>query len=119
MRVIRHVLAAAALVSAAALLPAAANAADKVCKLAITGTDLMHYDKRSWMSQATCTSVELTLTHGGNWPKDDGHKWFWSTLLTERGGDSGMSAGVANNYIALRQEGVGEHQPRRRCESMT
>src|SRR3984893_16578656 len=46
MRVIRHVLAAAALVSAAVVFPAAANATDKVCKLAITGTDLMQYDKK-------------------------------------------------------------------------
>ena len=53
-----------------------ANAADKVCKLAITGTDLMQYDKKELDVAADCTAVELTLTHGGKLPKEAmGHNW--------------------------------------------
>jgi azurin len=101
MRVIRHVLAAAVLVSAAVVFPAAAHAADKVCKLAITGTDLMQYDKKELAVAADCTSVELTLTHGGKLPKEAmGHNWVLvNTPDLSAVANSGMSAGVANNYI--------------------
>jgi azurin len=86
MRVIRHVLATAVLVSAAVVFPAAANAADKVCKLAITGTDLMQYDKKELDVAADCTSVE--------------HNWVLvNTPDLSAVANSGMSAGVANNYI--------------------
>jgi azurin len=102
MRVIRHVLAAAALVGAAVGLPAAAHAADKVCKLAITGTDLMQYDKKELDVAGDCTSVELTLTHGGKLPKEAmGHNWVLVNAPDLNAvANAGMSAGVANNYIA-------------------
>jgi azurin len=102
MRVIRHVLAAAALVGAAVALPAAANAADKVCKLAITGTDLMQYDKKELDVADDCASVELTLTHGGQLPKEAmGHNWVLvNTPDLNAVANAGMSAGIANNYIA-------------------
>ena len=101
MRVIRHVLAAAALVGASVALPAAANAADKVCKLAITGTDLMQYDKKELDVAGDCTSVELTLTHGGKLPKEAmGHNWVLVNAADLNAvANSGMSAGIANNYI--------------------
>ena len=102
MRVIRHVLAAAALLGAAAALPAAANAADKVCKLAITGTDLMQYDTKELDVAGDCTSVEVTLTHGGKLPKEAmGHNWVLVNAPDlNTVANAGMSAGVANNYIA-------------------
>src|SRR3984893_15733889 len=102
MRVIRHVLAAAALIGAAVGLPAAANAADKVCKLAITATDLMQYDKKELDVAGDCTSVELTLTHGGKLQKEQrGHNWFLVNAPDLNAvANSGMSAGVSNNYIA-------------------
>ena len=102
MRVIRHVLAAAALLGAAAALPAAANAADKVCKLAITGTDLMQYDTKELDVAGDCTSVEVTLTHGGKLPKEAmGHNWVLVNAPDLNAvANAGMSAGVANNYIA-------------------
>jgi azurin len=101
MRVIRNVLAAAALVGAAVVFPAAANAADKVCKLAITGTDLMQYDKKELDVAADCTSVELTLTHGGKLPKEAmGHNWVLvNTPDISAVANAGMSAGVAANYV--------------------
>jgi len=101
MRVIRHVLAAAALVGAAVALPCAANAADKVCKLAITGTDLMQYDKKELDVAGDCTSVELTLTHGGKLPKEAmGHNWVLVNAPDLNAvANAGMSAGIANNYV--------------------
>jgi azurin len=102
MKLMRNMLAAAALIGAAVAFPVAANAADKVCKLAITGTDLMQYDKKELDVAADCTSVELTLTHGGKLPKEAmGHNWVLvnapdlSTVA-----NAGMSAGAANNYVA-------------------
>ena len=102
MRVIRHVLAAVALIGAAVVFPAAANAADKVCKLAITGTDLMQYDKQELAVAGDCTSVELTLTHGGKLPKEAmGHNWVLvNTPDLSAVANAGMSAGIANNYLA-------------------
>ena len=102
MRVIRHVLAAVALLGAAVVFPAAANAADKVCKLAITGTDLMQYDKQELAVAGDCTSVELTLTHGGKLPKEAmGHNWVLvNTPDLSAVANAGMSAGIANNYLA-------------------
>jgi azurin len=102
MRVIRHVLAAVALVGGTVALPAAANAADKVCKLAITGTDLMQYDKKELDVAGDCTSVELTLTHGGKLPKEAmGHNWVLVNAPDLNAvANAGMAAGVANNYIA-------------------
>jgi azurin len=101
MRLIRQVLAAAALIGAAVVLPTAANAADKVCKLAITGNDLMQYDKQELVVAADCTSVELTLTHTGKLPKEAmGHNWVLaSTPDLSAVASSGMTAGIANNYI--------------------
>ena len=101
MRVIRHVLAAMALVGATVAFPAAANAADKVCKLAITGTDLMQYDKKELDVAGDCTSVELTLTHGGKLPKEAmGHNWVLVNAPDLNAvANAGMAAGVANNYI--------------------
>ena len=101
MRVIRHVLAAVALVGATVALPAAANAADKVCKLAITGTDLMQYDKKELDVAGDCTSVELTLTHGGKLPKEAmGHNWVLVNAPDLNAvANAGMSAGIANNYV--------------------
>jgi len=102
MRVIRHVLAAVALVGAAAVFPAAANAADKVCKLAISGTDSMTYDKKELAVAGDCTSVELTLTHTGKLIKEAmGHNWVLvNTPDLSAVANAGMSAGPANNYVA-------------------
>ncbi len=101
MRVIRHVLAAAALVGAAVVLPCAAHAADKVCKLAIGANDMMQYDKKELEVAGDCTSVELTLTHTGKLPKEAmGHNWVLVNAPDLSAvANAGMSAGVANNYV--------------------
>jgi azurin len=102
MKLLRNSLWAAALVGTAMLLPVAANAADKVCKLQITGTDLMQYDQKELDVAADCTQVQLTLTHGGKLPKEAmGHNWVLVKAADLSAvANSGMSAGLQNNYIA-------------------
>jgi azurin len=101
MKLIRNVLAAAALVGASVAFPAAAQAADKVCKLAITATDLMQYDKQELDVAGDCTSVELTITHGGKLPKEAmGHNWVLVNAPDLSAvANAGTSAGAANNYV--------------------
>jgi azurin len=102
MRVIRYGLAAMTLMGAAVMFPAAASAADKVCKLAITGNDLMQYDKKELDVAADCATVELTITHAGKLPKEAmGHNWVLvNTADISAVANAGMSAGLANNYLA-------------------
>ncbi len=101
MRMVRQALVATALLGAAYFLPTGAHAADKVCKLAITGNDLMQYDKQELVVAGDCTSVELTLTHAGKLPKEAmGHNWVLiNTPDLSAVANSGMSAGLASNYV--------------------
>jgi azurin len=114
MRLIRQVLASAALIGAAVVLPTAANAAnaaDKVCKLAISGNDLMQYDKTELVVAADCTSVELTLTHTGKLPKEAmGHNWVLvNTPDISAVASSGLTAGAGNSYVDAKDKKVLAH----------
>ena len=76
-------------------------AADKVCKLEISGTDQMQFDKKELTVAADCTQVELTLHHSGKLPAQAmGHNWVLSRTADMSGvvGD-GVGAGFANNHI--------------------
>jgi len=102
MRSMRISLAAAALLGAQALfftLPAAA--ADKVCKLEITGNDMMQFDKKELKVAADCTQVELTLKHVGKLPAAAmGHNWVLTKTADATAlANAGMGAGAANNYV--------------------
>ena len=79
----------------------AAFAADKVCKLEISGNDAMQYDKKELDVAADCTQVELTLTHTGKLPAAAmGHNWVLvKTADVTTVANAGMSAGLANNYL--------------------
>ena len=79
----------------------AASVADKVCKLEIAGNDAMQYDKKELDVPADCTQVELTLTHSGKLPAAAmGHNWVLvKTADVTTVANSGMSAGLANNYL--------------------
>ena len=67
MKLMRTTLLAAALLGVNAFLfTAPAQAADKVCKLEITGNDLMQYDKKELTVAKDCGSVEVTLKHGSH-----------------------------------------------------
>ena len=79
----------------------AAFAADKVCKLEISGNDAMQYDKKELTVAADCTQIELTLTHTGKLPAAAmGHNWVLvKTADVTTVANAGMSAGLANNYL--------------------
>jgi azurin len=78
-----------------------AFAADKVCKVEISGTDQMQYDKKEISVGADCTDVEVTLKHAGKLPAQAmGHNWVLAKTsdLSGVAGD-GMGAGLPNDYI--------------------
>jgi azurin len=75
--------------------------ADNVCKLEISGSDAMKYDKSELVVGADCTEVEVTLKHSGKLPANAmGHNF-----VVAKAGDmgaivgDGMGAGLTNNYI--------------------
>jgi azurin len=78
-----------------------AFAADKVCKVDISGNDQMQFDKKEIAVAADCTEVEVTLKHTGKLPAQAmGHNWVLTKTadLTPAATD-GMSAGFANDHI--------------------
>jgi azurin len=79
----------------------AAFAADKVCKLEISGNDAMQFDKKELVVAADCTQVELTLTHSGKLPAAAmGHNWVLvKTADVTTVANAGMTAGLASNYL--------------------
>jgi azurin len=85
------------------LLAIAGNAfgADKVCKLEITGTDAMQFDKKELSVAADCTQVELTLHHSGKLPAQAmGHNWVLAKTSDMAGVVSdGAAASFANDHI--------------------
>jgi azurin len=78
-----------------------AFAADKVCKLEITGTDQMQFDKKELVVAADCTQVELTLHHSGKLPAQAmGHNWVLAKSADMSGVVSdGISAPLASDHI--------------------
>jgi len=72
------------------------------CKLEISGTDQMQYDKQELSVPATCKEVTLTLHHAGKLPREAmGHNWVLvnGPDLTAVA-NAGMGAGLANDYLA-------------------
>jgi azurin len=86
-----------------ALLGIAGNAfaADKVCKLEISGTDQMTFDKKELAVAADCTQVELTLKHTGKLPAQAmGHNWVLAKTPDMSGvASDGIGAGFASDHI--------------------
>ena len=78
-----------------------AQAADKLCKLEITGNDLMQYDKKELKVAADCTEVELTLKHAGKLPAQAmGHNWVLGKPADMSGiASAGMKAGPDKSYV--------------------
>jgi len=75
--------------------------ADKVCKVEITGSDAMQYDKKDIAVAGDCTSVEVTLKHSGKLPAQAmGHNWVLAKTADMQGVvNDGMGAGFAANHI--------------------
>jgi azurin len=76
-------------------------AADKVCKVDISSTDQMTFDKKEIAVAADCTEVEVTLKHVGKAPVQQmGHNWVLTrTADLSAVATDGMSAGLANDHI--------------------
>jgi azurin len=99
MTCLRSTFATAVLLGTLALAPRA-HAAD-ACKLEISGTDLMQYDKQTLAVPATCKDITVTLHHTGKLAKDVmGHDWVLvNTADLAAVANAGIAAGIANNYI--------------------
>ena len=78
-----------------------AFAADKVCKVDISSTDQMTFDKKEIAVAADCTSVEVTLKHVGKAPVQQmGHNWVLTkTADAQPVANDGLSAGLPNDHI--------------------
>jgi azurin len=86
----------------AAAKPAATKpAAGGGCKLAISGSDAMQYDKKELKVPATCKTVELTLTHSGKLAANImGHNWVLAkTADLTALASAGIKAGIKNNHV--------------------
>lgn len=79
----------------------AAHAADKTCKLEITGNDMMQFDKKELKVAKDCTQIELTLKHAGKLPASAmGHNWVLTKAADASAvASAGMGAGPAKNYV--------------------
>ena len=101
MKVLRHALLAVAALIGVNALVTPAQAADKVCKLEITGNDLMQYDKKEMKVAKDCTSIEVTLKHIGKLPAASmGHNWTLTKAADAAAvANDGLSAGLAADYI--------------------
>ena len=78
-----------------------AFAADKVCKVDISGTDQMQFDKKEIAVAADCTEVEVTLKHAGKLPAQAmGHNWVLSKTADVSGiASDGVAAGFAKDHV--------------------
>ena len=85
------------------VLAVAGNAfgADKVCKVDITGTDAMQFDKKEISVAGDCTSIEVTLHHSGKLPAQAmGHNFVLAKTGDVAGiASDGIGAGFANDHI--------------------
>ena len=112
MKLMRNTLAAVLVVAAQALLwSAPAAAADDKCKLEISGTDQMQYDKKELAVPASCKEVTVTIHHSGQLPAAAmGHNWVLvATPDLAAVANAGMGAGLANDYVAAGDKRVLAH----------
>jgi len=100
-------------IAAASLLLACSGAfaADKVCKLEISGTDQMQFDKKELVVAPDCTQVELTLHHAGKLAVQTmGHNWVLTKTADVAGvASDGMGAGLPKDYIKAGETRVIAH----------
>jgi azurin len=73
----------------------------KVCKLEISGTDAMQFDKKELAIAADCKVVQLTLRHSGKLPISAmGHNWVLTkTADVMPVNNAGLTAGMARNHV--------------------
>jgi azurin len=104
--------ASAATPSPPAAKPAAkAAAAGKVCKLEISGNDMIQFDKKELAIAADCQSVELLLKHIGKLPVSAmGHNWVLTkTADLTAIANAGLAAGLKNDHVPPNDKRVIAH----------
>lgn len=71
------------------------------CSLTIDSNDAMQFSTDELTVDASCTQVELTLTHSGTLPRNAmGHNWVLSTDADAQAvNQDGMQAGLDNEYV--------------------
>src|ERR1700733_15806199 len=101
MKITRIAFAALVVAVPAALFGAPAQAAGKLCQLAISANDAIQYDKKQLSITSDCTQVELTLTHAGKLPAQSmGHDWVLVKAEDLQAvASDGLTAGIANGYV--------------------
>lgn len=79
----------------------AAFAEGKVCKVEITGTDSMQFDKKEIAVAGDCAEVEVTLKHAGKLPVTAmGHNWVLTKAADMAGvASDGAGASVADSHL--------------------
>ena len=83
------------------------------CSLSIDSTDSMQFSKDELTVDASCTEVELTLTHSGSLPRNAmGHNWVLTREADAQAvNQDGMQAGLENDYVKPGDERVIAHTP--------
>lgn len=99
MHKLRNTLTAVTLLGAL-VLPLAAHA--DPCELEISGNDVLQYDKHELAAPASCKKITVTLHHIGKQPREAmGHDWVLVRTRDLTAVDqAGLSAGLANEYVA-------------------
>ena len=79
--------------------PLAAHA--DLCRVEISGNDVMQYDKKELAVPATCKDITVTLHHAGKQPRAAmGHDWVLvKTADLAAVAQAGIGAGLANDYL--------------------
>ena len=78
-----------------------AFAADKVCKLEISGNDAMQFNVKEIVVDKSCKEFTVNLKHVGKMPKVAmGHNWVLTKEADKQGvATDGMGAGLAQDYV--------------------
>jgi len=101
--VLSTVILCAALAGRGAFLPNPAHAAQAsgVCKLSISGDDMMRFDQTEMKVSKDCAEVEVTLIHTGKLPAQVmGHNWTLVKTADLAGvATDGLGAGLPDDYV--------------------
>lgn len=83
------------------------------CSLTIDSNDAMQFSTDKLTVDASCTEVELTLTHSGSIAREAmGHNWVLTRAEDAMAvNQDGMQAGLENEYVKPDDERVIAHSP--------
>ncbi|MEZ5498698.1 MAG: azurin [Steroidobacteraceae bacterium] len=90
---------------------AAATQAEPSCDLAISGNDLMQYDKKELVASGDCAEITVTLTHSGKLPKNVmGHNWVLTASADAQAvNNAGMTVGLEGDHVPANDARVIAH----------